>query len=286
MFLRKVILKVNQAWYFFTRWAWKIPLNYMIWLCVYLDYFWPFFSREYVLFTKGLGKYYIRPKTGDISIANEIFLNTEYEFDYFSNDSKKIAIDVGAHIGLFAITTALKLNKVSVICYEPNKNNFSQLKRNIQLNNLEKNIKTYELAIGATAGTAKFYSRDFSAGYTICFELGMDELGDKKYKGKVKVASLTEEIERLNIKHVAILKMDCEGAEYEILHNLPEKIYSIIDTLFVECHTLETANVMITGGRLKEHIENLGFTVDITKYIEYAGILVFKCTRNGISTRY
>jgi len=50
-------------------------------------------------------------------------------------------IDVGAHIGYYSILIGKNVHGIDVISFEPSKQNYAMLLKNIKLNNLEQNIK-------------------------------------------------------------------------------------------------------------------------------------------------
>tara|TARA_B110000971_G_C20021900_1_gene506774 strand:+ start:644 stop:1417 length:774 start_codon:yes stop_codon:yes gene_type:complete len=84
-------------------------------------------------------------------IDREIYLRGNYEaaqINFLSEEIKKnnldIFIDVGAHMGFYSITMAEQ--KISVYSFEPIKNNFEQLKKNIKINNIT-NIIEYNIAL-------------------------------------------------------------------------------------------------------------------------------------------
>ncbi|MFA6530686.1 MAG: FkbM family methyltransferase, partial [Candidatus Micrarchaeia archaeon] len=72
-----------------------------------------------------------RPKTGDRSTINEIFIHNLYPYKFKKDD---IVVDIGAHIGIFTIFAASHAAKV--FSYEPDPGNFAQLKKNLSINHL------------------------------------------------------------------------------------------------------------------------------------------------------
>jgi len=79
----------------------------------------------------------------DIGNIKEIYEWRVY--DYLKLSSSSIVIDIGAHIGLFAVKVARKVKKVVAI--EPHPENFKLLLANVRLNHL-KNVTAINAAIG------------------------------------------------------------------------------------------------------------------------------------------
>ena len=73
----------------------------------------------------------------------------------FKKTHKIIFWDIGANIGLYSIYTAINFPKSRVIAFEPSTLNLNILSRNINLNNLEKQINIFQ--IGLTNINNKFF---------------------------------------------------------------------------------------------------------------------------------
>src|SRR3989338_3323566 len=64
-----------------------------------------------------------------------------------------VVIDVGAHIGIFALNASLIVPKGKVYAIEPCRSTYNLLRRNIKLNELE-NIVTFNFALSDKEGLA------------------------------------------------------------------------------------------------------------------------------------
>ena len=65
--------------------------------------------------------------------------------------------------------------------------------------------------------------------------------------------------DELNLKHIDFLKMDCEGAEYGILENLPNAIFDRITTISMEFHDLK--DKMFTVENLISRLKSNKFEI-------------------------
>ena len=176
-------------------------------------------------------------KSSDLDILVEIFLEKAYFHEELEIQNDDIIIDVGAHIGIFSIYAAQFCKAGKIICFEPLPNNFEILKNNVMKNNLE-NISIENSAVSNKNHNLKFYqSNDDFAGGSLF----------KKSNNffEVKGNTLEQIFENNMIKKCDILKMDCEGAEYEILLNLPKKIISKIDKIYLEYHDINSSDYSV-----------------------------------------
>ncbi len=135
----------------------------------------------------------------------DVFLNQEYKF---LNVKDRIVIDIGASIGdspiYFAISGAKK-----VIALEPYPYSFNFAIRNVKENNLENKI------ILVNGG----YGKDGELLIDENFKNnGLTDLKSFEKGKKIKIYSLKSLIEEFHLDNDLILKMDCEGCEYNLLN--------------------------------------------------------------------
>jgi FkbM family methyltransferase len=99
---------------------------------------------------------------------------------------------------MFALQAATRFPKAKVVCYEPDFSNFQVLNKNVSLNNLP--IETYPLGLWSKDCTLYYHPKTSETGY-------VDE-----YPPGLPIACKLPVIEENTW-----LKLDVEGAEYEIL---------------------------------------------------------------------
>lgn len=268
-------VKLKQAEYFILSTAFQSLLAYKNIAPVLADYFLPIPGYEYILKTKDFGDYHISAKNGDIHIANESFVTNEYSNNNISAKvESQVLLDIGGHIGFFCIPRALKNPKVRIYSYEPEIKNFLKLKKNIDLNKVSENIIPLQIAIGIIEGETIFYGSAKSAGGTINEKSVLIDVRKKKYEEIVKVTTLENEINRLNLKVIDILKIDCEGMEYDILFNLNKKFFSIINEIYVECHPINDNENIRNSRNMINFLSGLGYKVKIEKKVPYYDVVL------------
>lgn len=189
---------------------------------------------------------------GDLHVLKEIWTFNHYGnfLDYIKDDS--VVIDIGAHIGIFSVLAAKCASNVKVFSFEPLPENFSILKSNIAINNLEKNIFALPLAVSGERGT-----RNLNVVARTGSSIVNDFQGHVLQKINVATTTLEDVFNNNNINRCDFLKIDCEGAEYEILFNTPPLILKRIRTITLESHDYFRDK----KGELKKFLENNDFIV-------------------------
>ena len=196
-----------------------------------------------------------RPKKGDRSTINEIFIHKLYPYGIQPND---IVVDIGAHVGVFTVFAAKKARNGMVYSYEPEPSNFEQLRKNIALNEL-KNVKEMKVGVAGKEGTRIFYvSNQHTGGNSIIKVPGK--------KIKAHFTTLKNIIDKNRLDAIDFLKIDVEGAEYEILFNTPKEYFKRIKRIGLEYHDWMTKK---KGADLKRFLEKLGFKVQDMKGMLY-----------------
>ncbi len=254
----------------------KISAGLLIKFIIYLKYLpsvilqirnWPVFLLNYINigFVKP-GTYKFRNgisiKTVDAHGAGAIAV-IFMKKDYGVVDDNSTIIDIGANIGVYSLFAASAKNTV-VYAFEPDPSNFELLVKNVRLNKLEKRIIPFNLAVGSEKGKRTLYLGE-APFHSFCpvSESPFNALypshsgGAKQNSIEVACVSLKDIFDKNKISHCDILKIDCEGAEYEILYNLPEKYFQRIKKIHLEYHN-HKKNAMNTGDCLLKFLEKKG----------------------------
>jgi hypothetical protein len=79
---------------------------------------------------------------------------------------------------------------------------------------------------------------------------------------EIECVSLQQVFEANKIQICDLLKIDCEGAEYDILYNLPDVFFSRIKEIRLEFHN-HLQNTLNTGAALAEFLKSKGFQIVI-----------------------
>lgn len=160
-------------------------------------------------------------------LFREIFIKNIY---FFKTAIKNpLIFDCGANIGMASIYFKWLYPESRIVAFEPDKQSFKLLERNILANKL-KEIKLYNLALWDKKQKVKFYVDKKNPGW-----LTMSIFKKRLPRNKVDVRAST--LSSFINKKVDFLKMDIEGAEVKVLKDL-EKSGKInyIHKMFIEFH--------------------------------------------------
>src|SRR3989344_4760894 len=177
-----------------------------------------------------------------------------YLTDYLKLTDKDILIDIGAHIGVFSVFAAHYAKNGKVYSFEPSNENFSLLKKNLEINKLN-NLEIFNKAVSNKSGNKIFYISESK-------NKGSNSLYPIKNSNKISVpaVSFANFIKSKKLKKINFLKMDCEGGEYKILFNCPKNVLRSIEKISMEYHNL---NEKFNGKTMKSFLESNGFLIKI-----------------------
>ena len=124
-------------------------------------------KKSHVIFeTKSGIKLKIRTKTTDLMALTNIWLIQEYLDDEFEIENNDVVLDIGGHIGLFALFASQFCKNGKIFCFEPIKENYDILLENLELNAV-KNIVPFNLAVYDDEGKVKMYLNEDDAGHSV-----------------------------------------------------------------------------------------------------------------------
>jgi len=167
----------------------------------------------------------------------------------FENTVKpgSVVYDIGANVGYFTLLAAVLVEeKGKVYSFEPLPRNIDFLKQHISLNKLT-NIKVIEAAVSNHMGQALF---DLGASTAMGH---LSETGGLH----VQMVSLDQMIENGDLTPPDVMKIDVEGAEFDVLQGAEKLIESDRPILFLDTHQREAHNKTL------EFLQNHNYQVDI-----------------------
>lgn len=190
---------------------------------------------------------------GDHAIANEVFTDRDYKpCETSIKEAKNSIIDIGGHLGFFSLYAACLNPEVPIFCFEPHEGNFTLLKEHLKLNRI-KNVQPKCLAVANYQGKGELLVSKEHLNHSIVYAIE-----NTNEVQPINCITLEKIINRHRIGQVDLLKMDCEGAEFQILMDSPKSILDKVSSIFLEYHDWAPG---ADHRKLKSYLEDLGFKV-------------------------
>lgn len=212
----------------------------------------------------------LRTKSTDFLTFVNIWIFDEYLKNKIEIQNKDTIIDIGGHIGLFALYASQFCKNGQIYSFEPVIENYNLFLKNVENNNL-KNIKVFNTAVSKNNGKINLFLNKDQAAHSIFTK--------SESVNEVNSITLQRIFEENNIKNCDLLKIDCEGAEYEILENLPIKYFAKIQKTVIECHFVKTKKDSFNN--LKIRLKQQNFEL-IEKELDNELVILFGKNKGGI----
>ena len=190
-------------------------------------------TTELVL--RGGIRYEIHPRSTDMGLIQEIHAENTYQIQKGDISDNSVVIDIGAHIGVFSVLAAAQAENVTVYSFEPEPDNFQLLVRNTARNHLESQVHPISLAVSNTS-TPKKLVRSTASDTAHSLMPGKSPDDEIKDFVEVNCTTLLDIFRTYEIDKCDILKLDCEGEEYNILLNTPDEILAKVVKIVSEYH--------------------------------------------------
>ncbi|MBN1474648.1 MAG: FkbM family methyltransferase [Syntrophaceae bacterium] len=222
---------------------------------LYLLYKFGFTVRQPLLFKTRNGLFVeVPPRL--MQTFKEIFLDECYLAGLERGVSPAgIVIDIGSNVGYFTVFAAAKFPHASILAYEPIPVNYTQLERHRDLN-CSRNIKCFPLAIAGHCGEIQL---SFDAADSFTTSATMLPTGINAPDSLiVKAITLQKLFDENHVDKCALLKMDYEGAEYDILYSCSSEVLQHVDQIAMEVHRGEGKDQNIDA--LDSFLRRQGFT--------------------------
>jgi FkbM family methyltransferase len=196
----------------------------------------------------------LRENSGDVFILWETFNHDAYVHKGFEMEPRDVVVDIGAHIGIFAVYAARKVSKGTVLSYEPEPDSCQYLQKNKEQNSLS-NLKIFNLAITSTGGAVDLHISSSNTGAHSIYAV------DTKRIIKVPSVTLEDVLAQNALERINYLKMDAEGAEFDVILNTPRDVLHKVDKIVMEYHDfLSTGH---SHGQIVRRLQSCGFQVSV-----------------------
>lgn len=187
--------------------------------------------------------YYKRPYEL-LHTYKEIFEREIYRFT--PGSSSPVIVDCGSNIGLSVLYYKQLSPGATIIAFEPDENNFQLLSKNVGVNNLT-NVTLRKEAVWKQNGKISFSANETEASHI------SNEESSANLVASVRLKDVLE-----NMEQIDLLKIDIEGAEWEVMQDCAQSLQSI-QHLFLEYHGKATETHKLVN--LLQIVKDAGFSV-------------------------
>ncbi len=146
-------------------------------------------------------------------------------------------LDLGANIGFASLQLARSFPDAQIFAFEPLPENFEILQHNVSKVG---HITPIPFGLGSRTETKKYYHSvqrtNNTGGFYNDGSLSWEQHGEHAGHDILKVLAVPEAFERFGITHADIIKIDTEGAEYDILRSIPKAILDTTSVIVGEFH--------------------------------------------------
>ena len=188
----------------------------------------------------------------DLTVLAENLLQDQYQLKRIARDGM-VVVDIGAHIGIFAVVCASLSHNARIYSYEPERSNYALLVENAKLNPGQL-IRPSNKAVAGERGTLKLFLSEQNTGAHTTY-------GDGDAFQEVECTTLRDVMADLPENRLDLLKIDCEGREFEILMTAEEGDLSRIDRILMETHHGDHTRDQ-GWETLYDRLRNTGFVVE------------------------
>ena len=147
-----------------------------------------------------------RPGTEDVPTFQSMIADDEYGLRETRFVAEEVIVDIGAHIGCFALS-AWQRGSRNIHAYEPQPDNFRLLALNAEK---LPGVHPYQVAVQGQSGQVFLSNTSLQDYWTLHTRTGMEPTA-------VAVGAVSLDEIAAQTGFIRLLKLDCEGAEFDIL---------------------------------------------------------------------
>lgn len=174
----------------------------------------------------------------------------------------KIVVDVGMNNGDTSIYFAMRGARL-VIGLEPFGDSYRLARENIELNKMQQLVIPVEAALASYEGEATLLSSFTKPTSSSLLNSGVDlDASEFGLRSHVRTTTLRQLTVELGLERIDILKLNCEGCEFDVLPNMPSEMFEVMQEVVLQVHGRPEA--------LTEFLASHGFEVRYSDTILYA----------------
>ena len=163
----------------------------------------------------------VRPNSSDVATIHEIFFRGIYRLS--DGFVPMRILDIGANVGYATMDFAMRFPAAQVAAFEPVNGSFRQLEAHVLLNKLT--TACFPFGLGSKEKVVELFS-ERTTGMTGTSSMLRPEMPGLS-QGKVRIADTLTAWDDLGWERVDLLKIDCEGAEEEIIARIAPRLHRV-----------------------------------------------------------
>ena len=194
-------------------------------------------------------------------VFKEIFMTDVYEIDALVKTlpQEPVVIDIGANVGFFDIQLLSKIDRATIYAYEPLPANVNTLQNTLAQNpRLQPSVRLFQMAVTGQPleQLDLFAEAEENAQVVASSFAGFNE--NNTHKITVPCITLTDIIQKNGLQSIDLLKLDCEGGEYDIIYHTAPELIRRIGRMVIEVHDIDADRNNI--GAFDAYVQSLGYT--------------------------
>ena len=174
----------------------------------------------------------MRIDDSDIRVFKQIFVDNEYDSLNLPETANTI-VDLGANIGLSALFFLKKYPNAHIIAVEPDTVNFEFMKKNLE--DYSNHVALLQAAIWPSDGEVSLVEHDESNEGLGAWGYRTETLTEGA-EASVSAISIPTLMNQFSMDFIDILKVDIEGAEYELFEKDYESWLDKVGLIIIETH--------------------------------------------------
>lgn len=174
--------------------------------------------------------------------------------DYPVLADDQLIVDVGASVGTFSVFAASRAPAARVIAYEPVLQSYERLLVQVSQKGLDGRVKCQRAAIGGSHARRTLKVATDSVRSSFFTHM----IGSPLAEQEVLTVPLESVVAEAKNQRISLLKMDCEGAEWEALDSVSDSALQQIERVSLEYHLMpgrdpdELVKRLMLAGFVKE----------------------------------
>lgn len=209
--------------------------------------------------TAGGLRFRVRRLATDVHFVRDVVIDHEYDGPGYEIAPHDIVIDIGANIGAFAVYAASQARQGLVVAVEPVADSYRLLLDNLRRNRCD-HVRPHRAAVVGRRAKVRVYLSPTGAGrHSVVPELAQSDSQFEEVDG----LTLGDLFDAHHLPRCDLLKLDCEGAEFDVLQSLTPQLAERIRRIVLEYHVSPGQSKVERSRELVERLLELGYAIDL-----------------------